>query len=426
MSKRTVILVLAALAFLIVFGVVQAQEQEYALAAPTLTATEVDGEIVLSWTEVEGATRYDLRVWDCVNKWQRLGEDDWETTEAAHTDPADGITYRYSVQALNDRGEKSDWAAMSKNGNQYEFVRETVNPIPFPDFDVVAQDDHIQLQYSNVEKAVGYQARVWYQGAGDSWLWLPEADLESRTFSYFDVEPDVNYFFLMRSYSENRCGFSDWSGYKVHTFAGGTGSAESTTGGGITDGATGASRTEDTPTPTATATATATATQSTDDPDRETTVVGVADTPTPTATATATATATQSTDDPDRETTVVGVADTPTPTATATATATPTETVTGESGRSVGGIVRTHSPWSRNSVTLHWRKPNEAPVNYQVNWAEAGQSYSEGSEAYTTSLQYRITGLKQEVAYKVRVRARYNGSDGPWSTGTIPVFTAPE
>ena len=61
-------------------------------------------------------------------------------------------------------------------------------------------------------------------------------------------------------------------------------------------------------------------------------------------------------------------------------------------------------------------------MNYEVNWAEAGQSYSEGSFAYTTDLQYRITGLKEEVAYKVRVRARYHGSHGPWSTLTISEF----
>lgn len=61
-------------------------------------------------------------------------------------------------------------------------------------------------------------------------------------------------------------------------------------------------------------------------------------------------------------------------------------------------------------------------MNYQVNWAEAGQSDSEGSVAYATATQYRITGLKEEVAYKVRVRARYNGKHGPWSTLTLAPF----
>ena len=247
MSKSTTVLVVAAAAVLILFGAVRAQEQTYTLDRPTLTATEVDGEVVLSWTAVERATRYDLQVWDCVNEWRPVSENDLQTTEAVHTDPADAITYLYTVQALNDRDEKSDWAAISKNGNKYDFVKETVNPIPSPDFDVAAQADHIQLQFSNVEKAAGYQARVWYAGAGDDWLWLPEADLDldGRTFSYADVQPGVVYFFVMRAYSENRCGYSDWSAYQRHTFAGG--GATGSSAGGATGPA-------NTPTPTATPT----------------------------------------------------------------------------------------------------------------------------------------------------------------------------
>ena len=249
MSKRTVVFVLAAAAVVIVFGVVQAQGQAYALDRPTLTATEVEGEIVLSWTEVEGATRYGLWVKDCENRWERIGDGDWETTEAVHRDPVDGRTYKYTVQALNDRGEESDWA--SRREDRYLWVRETVNPIPFPQFEIVPQADHIRLQFAAVEEAAGYQGRVWYAGAGDRWLALPEPDLESRTFSWFEVEAGVEYFFMMRSYSENRCGYSDWSGYQVHTFAGGGAT------GGDGGGASGAANTA-TPTPTPTPTATAT------------------------------------------------------------------------------------------------------------------------------------------------------------------------
>ena len=117
---------------------------------------------------------------------------------------------------------------------------------------------------------------------------------------------------------------------------------------------------------------------------------------------------------------------TATPTPTATATSTPTETVSDESRKSVGAIVSFHG-FNRFSVTLYWGLPTEEPVNYQVNWAEAGQSYSEGSVAYTTATQYRITGLKEEVAYNVRVRARYSGNHGPWSTLTLaPFFGHPQ
>ena len=300
MSKRTVILVMAAVMVLIVFGVVRAQEQEYTLDTPELIATEIDGEVVLNWTEVEGATRYDLQVWDCVNEWRPISENELRTTQAVHTDPADEITYMYTVQALNDQGEESDWAAILKYENdEYEFVRETVNPIPSPDFDIVAQDDHIQLQYANVEKAVGYQARVWYEGAGDDWLWLSEAnlDLDSRTFSYTDVQPGVTYFFVMRSYSEDKCGYSDWSAYQAHTFAG--------TGGG-TGGGTGSPDGVE-------ATATPTATPNTGGPGPG---PGPANTATPTPTATPSATPTETLIERPTFTGVIVGTPTPTPSAT--------------------------------------------------------------------------------------------------------------
>ncbi|MDE0142928.1 MAG: fibronectin type III domain-containing protein [Caldilineaceae bacterium] len=350
MSKSTIVLVLVAAAVLILFGVVRAQGQTYALDTPTLTATEIDGKIVLSWFEVEGATRYDLQVWDCVNKWQRLGEDDWQTTLAAHIDPADGITYLYTMQALNDRGEESDWAAISKSENgAYDFVRETVNPIPSPVFEVVAQADHIQLHFSNVEEAVGYQARVWYPGAGNRWLWLPEEnlDLDNRTFSYSDVQPGVDYFFVMRSYSEDKCGFSDWSTYELHTFAGsGTGGI---TGGGTTDGGTTDGGTGNPSGPGGgEATATATATPNTGGPgpsvpDPGGPGPGTANTATHTPTATATSTGTS----------------TGTPTATATARSVP---------GSVSLSVASNQNLSATSsqVQISWNHANPSADCYEV------------------------------------------------------------
>ena len=53
-----------------------------------------------------------------------------------------------------------------------------------------------------------------------------------------------------------------------------------------------------------------------------------------------------------------------------------------------------------------WNAPTETPVDYQVNWARADQNYP-------TETSYTITGL-EHVRYQVRVRARYNGSFGPW------------
>ena len=393
MSKRTVVLVLAAVMVLVVFGVVRGQT--YALDTPTLTATEIEGKVVLIWSEVEGATRYDVRVWDCVNKWQRLGEDDWQTTLAAHTDPADGITYLYTMQALNDRGEESDWAAISKSENgAYDFVRETVNPIPSPVFEVVAQDDHIQLHFSNVEEAAGYQARVWYPGAGNRWIWLPEEnlDLDSRIFSYTDVQPGVDYFFVMRSYSEDKCGFSDWSTYELHTFAGGgTGgiTGGGTTDGGTTDGGGGE------------ATSTPTATRSPGGP-------GPGPGP--------------------------GPANTATPTATGTATGTPTVTSTPTRH---SGLVRiawagsTVSNHQYNSliddvdITVRWHPPDPPPDKYELQITTltgSTEPFTQIREVSGSSSQEEILSAPRKFTYIFHIRGKNLNPDryGPFG-GSINV-----
>ena len=210
MSRRTVVLVVAALAVVVVFGVVRGQT--YALDRPSLTATEVDGSVLLEWSAVEGATRYGLWQWDCEDGWQMVGGREWETTQATHVDPVDGRTYKYTVQALNDRGEESDWA--SRREDRYVWVRETVNPIPSPEFEIAQHSDRIELAFSAVEQAAGYRALVWYEGAGDRWLRMPDVDLETLTVSYYEVEPGVEYYFTMYAYSENKCGYSDVAAYQ--------------------------------------------------------------------------------------------------------------------------------------------------------------------------------------------------------------------
>ena len=379
MSKRTVVFVLAAAAVVIVFGVVQAQGQAYALDRPTLTATEVEGEIVLSWTEVEGATRYGLWVKDCENRWERIGDGDWETTEAVHRDPVDGRTYKYTVQALNDRGEESDWA--SRREDRYLWVRETVNPIPFPQFEIVPQADHIRLQFAAVEEAVGYQGRVWYAGAGDRWLALPEPDLESRTFSWFEVEAGVEYFFMVRSYSENMCGYSDWTGYQMHTFAG------------------------DVPTP-------------------------VAGTPVPTTT--------DSLDpggngnggngnggdgDGGDGDGVTGAADTATPTATGTATSTPTATGTPTPRPLPGRVSFTGKDSTHNSVTVYWNAPDPTAVEYVLRGSLHGGSYE--TIYIGSGTQYTWSGRDANTRYQFAIYGRNSPAFpdwGPWSY-TISAWT---
>ena len=125
-------------------------------------------------------------------------------------------------------------------------------------------------------------------------------------------------------------------------------------------------------------------------------------TPTPTATSTPMATAT------------------PTPTATAP---TPTVTPTRNNRTIVAiGIVRPLN--SSSPAQVSWSVPTETPVDYHINWAPADESYPTGAanNAYPTGRSYTITGL-EDVRHKMRVRARYNGSFGPWKETVFGVHS---
>ena len=54
-------------------AVAQQTSTETAPSTPTLTAQVGEGAVDLSWTEVTGATRYELWVWESVNGWEQIG-----------------------------------------------------------------------------------------------------------------------------------------------------------------------------------------------------------------------------------------------------------------------------------------------------------------------------------------------------------------
>jgi len=89
--------------------------------------------------------------------------------------------------------------------------------------------------------------------------------------------------------------------------------------------------------------------------------------------------------------------------------------------RDVGGLIFSYSPSRTSPATAYWSTPAETPVDYQINWALADESYSTGTDnnAYTTDTRYTMYYL-EHARHKARVRARYDdGSFGPWSEGTF-------
>ena len=173
---------------------------------------------------------------------------------------------------------------------------------------------------------------------------------------------------------------------------------------------------EDVPTPTHTATATHTPSV----------------TPTATATATATATHTATATATPTATATHTATHTPSVTPTATATPTPSATTVGWTVQTIGAVrVESNQP---GVVSVSWDPPDNPPRSYRIGWARVGEDFpawqnvdsnlfpaKNGGNAYPTEPSYTLSGLDENTRYKVKVRARYRESSGPW-TGSIEIF----
>ena len=82
------------------------------LEAPTLTAASPQTTTVeLSWTSVSGAASYELWAWwDSTTGWQRLDDGSLTGTSYAHERVTAGLTYYYSVAAVDTNGELGAWS----------------------------------------------------------------------------------------------------------------------------------------------------------------------------------------------------------------------------------------------------------------------------------------------------------------------------
>ena len=81
-------------------------------------------------------------------------------------------------------------------------------------------------------------------------------------------------------------------------------------------------------------------------------------------------------------------------------------------------------------LLINWNAPDLAPNDYRVMWADSDDDYKTWTDntgnAFPTTASHTVTGLAREQEYKVKVRARYSNSSGPWSaqaTHTIPAAT---
>ncbi len=114
------------------------------------------------------------------------------------------------------------------------------------------------------------------------------------------------------------------------------------------------------------------------------------------------------------------------------ATTTPSELATCNNGRLPRKptfllLLVSPGPWGADDAGLAWNTACETPNDYHVNWGPAGEDYPTGPNynGYTTDSSYDIvTGLFTAGDYKVRVRARYDDGNGPW-TNSLSFNTEP-
>ena len=111
-----------------------------------------------------------------------------------------------------------------------------------------------------------------------------------------------------------------------------------------------------------------------------------------------------------------------TPTATNTLIP-PTNTAipqTLSSPRAIAGVRL--SSVTPGELSVDWDAPGDPARDYRVSWAKVGEAFRTWTDldynAYPTEPAYTIAGLEAGERYKVTVRARYDGSSGPW-TGAV-------
>ena len=265
------------------------------LSTPTLSAQAGENGVNLSWTSVQGATRYQLWAWNSVDDWQEIGGDSLTGATFTHTDATADTTTHYTVRAVNAAGETSAWS---------DYASATVSALSTPTLTAQATENGTELSWTAATGATSYELWAWQ--SVNNWQQIGGDNLTDTTYTHEGAAAGATYYYTVRAV--NAAGeTSAWSQYASLTVP----------------------QDQQGPQPAATPTSTPTATHTTqpsvlrNTPDQQPTATP---TTTPTSTPSATPTATHTT-----LPSVPGQQNPPQPTATPTTTLTATPTATATS-----------------------------------------------------------------------------------------------
>ena len=171
------------------------------LSAPTLTAQATENGINLRWSEVTGATRYELYAWTEAAGWWEIGGDNLTGSSFTHSDVTAGTTYYYTVRAVNADGDESDWATNAS-------VTLGTPALSTPILTAQATASGINLGWNEVTGAARYELYAWTEAAG--WWEIGGDNLTGSSFTHSDVTAGTTYYYTVRAVNADG-DESDWA-----------------------------------------------------------------------------------------------------------------------------------------------------------------------------------------------------------------------
>ena len=179
--------------------------------------------IELSWEAAAGAVRYELATWwDTGGGWQTIGGNKLTGTTYTHTEVTVGITYYYSIRAVNAVGETSGWlaeypyaTALALTGVETSTPTPTASATPAPtvtptatalasstlaapELTVEATQQGVELSWEAVAGAVRYELATWWDLETD-WQLIGGDDLTGTTYTHADVASGTTYYYSIRA-----------------------------------------------------------------------------------------------------------------------------------------------------------------------------------------------------------------------------------